>query len=260
MAVRAPTVTVLVSARSDVEAAASAATLRTIDRWWPVQWLVVTPGAVPSQGSLRSIVARLPRGDLPVVLWRPAGVPDPDDPLLGWVDHLVVDSRSEGSTADLAPLSAIADRIPLTDLAWSELLIWRELLAALFQGRVFGPFLAGVRHVRVEGDAASARLLAGWLLSRLSGAVRAVEVIASDRMAVEVMAEREGRQSRFSLRWSTDGATVDARAAIVGGPSQWRRFHLQEPDAPRLLMRSLVHLGADPRYVEALTDAVRRPG
>jgi glucose-6-phosphate dehydrogenase assembly protein OpcA len=230
--------------------------MRALDGRWPVQWLVVAADDLNARAHLRSMVAGLARADLPVVLWYPAGLPGPDEPELAWVDHLVVDSRSAASEDSIRHLLEIADRLPITDLAWLELVPWRELLAGLFEGPVFAPFLRDLRRVRVEGDAASGRLLAGWLLSRLGVARRVTEVAGADRVAIEILAQHDRRQGRFSVTWSAQAALVDVRAAIVGGPSHHRRWWPHERIGPRLLGRALVHLDADRLYVEALSAAI----
>jgi glucose-6-phosphate dehydrogenase assembly protein OpcA len=187
------------------------------------------------------------------VLWRPTGLPPADDPSLGWVEHLIVDSRT---VVSLSALVEITDRVPVTDLAWLDLAPWRELVAGLFDGPDFGPFLGDVRHVRVQGDEAARRLLAGWLLGRLRLPSTAVEVLGSEQASVEVTAEHDGRRAQFSVVWSTESALIDARAAVGGGPSHLRRWKADRSSTAELLDRALARLDRDPIYVEALTAAL----
>jgi glucose-6-phosphate dehydrogenase assembly protein OpcA len=253
-AVRAASVTVLVLAQTEAEAAAAAEMLRALDARWPVQASVVAVGDARPPGRLRSRVRRLRYADLPVVLWRPAGLPAVDDPELDWVDHVVIDSRSGVSIDDLSrSLLDIARRVPVTDLAWLELAPWRELLAGLFEGPAYAPFLSDVRRVRVEGDAIRGRLLAGWLLRRLGLSDRVGEVAAADRMAIEIQAEHAGRLGRFSVAWSADRAIIEAEAQVVGDPSQRRRWPPGERGDVWLLGRALARLEADHLYIEALS-------
>ncbi|HEV7688487.1 MAG TPA: OpcA/G6PD domain-containing protein, partial [Acidimicrobiia bacterium] len=203
--------------------------------------------------ALRSLVEASVRGDVPLVLWRPAGLPDASDPVLGWAEHLVVDSRTVLSVAGVVDL---AGRMPVTDLAWVALAQWRELVAGLFDGPDRGPFLADVRHVRVQGHEALQPLLAGWLLSRLRIPAGVVEVGPSEGLSVEVTAEHNGRQGHFSVAWSAESHLIDARVVIGTGPPQVRRWRRDEAGPVGLLGRALARLGWDPVYGEALTAAL----
>jgi glucose-6-phosphate dehydrogenase assembly protein OpcA len=264
-AVRAPTVTVLVLAGSEAEAARAGAAIAVLDRWGPVQSIVATDRAV-----LRSLVDSLARGDLPRVLWWPEGLPPVDEAVLSWVEHLIVDSRTfsggsrrpdRGDTPrppdpGLAGLVEIGARLPVTDLAWVDLAPWRELVAGLFDGLDFAPFLGDVRHVRVRGEPSPGRLLAGWLVSRLGLPVTVVEVWAAERVSVEITAEHDGRRAQFSVARSPDSSLIDARATIAGGPSHLRRWGPEPLGTARLLAQALTRLATDPVYAPALAAAV----
>ena len=246
------TVALLVLAQSDGEAVSARQTIEALSHGCPVHGIVVAADqARPDR--LRALIQGLARGDLPLVLWRPTGLPAADDPSLAWVEHLVVDSRT--GTA-LPALVEITGRLPVTDLAWIDLAQGRELVAALFQGPDFGPFLGAVRHVRVQGDESFRRLLVGWLLGRLRILPSAVEVRASEHASIEITAEHDGRRAHFSVVWSADPALIDARAVVGGGPSQVRRVHPADPSTTRLLARALLRLHRDPFYTEALTAAL----
>jgi hypothetical protein len=287
-AARSATVTVLVVAGSEAEAASARETIGALQGRSPVRALVVVDrdGGWPAP-ALRSVVEASVRGDVPLVLWRPAGLPDASDPVLGWAEHLVVDSRTvlggsrrpdRGDTPRPPGLSGsrrpdrgdtprppglgvagvvdLAGRMPVTDLAWVALAQWRELVAGLFDGPDRGPFLADVRHVRVEGHEALRPLLAGWLLSRLRIPPGVVEVGPSEGLSVEVTAEHNGRQGHFSVAWSAESHLIDARVVIGTGPPLVRRWRRDEAGPVGLLGRALARLGWDPVYGEALTAAV----
>lgn len=250
---RSASVTVLVLANSEAEAASAHETIDALRPERAVHGVVVEVDRTRPAAPLRSFVRGLARGDLPLVLWRPAGLPSADDESLGWVEHLVVDSRS---IARLPALVEITGQLPVTDLAWLDLAPWRRLVAGLFDGPAFGPFLEGVRHVRVQGDEARRRLLAGWLLGRLQVPPTAVEVLASEHASIEVTAEHDGRRAHFSVAWSAESALIDARAMVGGGPSQVRRWRPGEATTASLLGRALARLHRDPIYVEAVTAAI----
>jgi glucose-6-phosphate dehydrogenase assembly protein OpcA len=250
---RSATVTVLVLADSAADAVSARETFGALSVGYPIHGIVLEADQGHPTARRRALINGLARGDLPLVLWRPAGLPSRDDPSLGWVDHLVVDSRS---ISGLPALVEITGRLPVTDLAWVDLAPWRELIAGLFDGPDFGPFLGHVRHVRVQGDEPLRRLLAGWLLGRLRLAPTTVEVLASEQASVEVTAEHDGRRAQFSVAWSAQSALIDARAVVQGGPSHVRRWRPAESSPARLLDQVLTRLHRDPLYKEALTAAL----
>ena len=97
------------------------------------------------------------------------------------VDRLVVDSSEwpdiPGAYRDAARLF---DRVALSDLAWRRTLPWRAALAARWPG------IRRVGRLTVEGPEADARLLAGWLRSRLRHDVALTRRGASTVRAVRV--------------------------------------------------------------------------
>jgi len=117
-----------------------------------------------------SIVLPLAVSDLPVfVRWR--GEPDFGgaqwEQLVGVADRVVVDS-SEWDELRYGELSAAFERTAVSDIAWARIHDWRLELARYWPG-------LRDQEIRVAGPRAEASLLRGWLGSRLSRAVRAVE-------------------------------------------------------------------------------------
>jgi Glucose-6-phosphate dehydrogenase subunit len=112
-----------------------------------------------------SVVEPLLVSDLPVFLrWRgqPPFGDSPFEELVAVVDRLIVDSTEwEDLPRAYAQLAELFDRVVVSDIAWSRTSRWRPMLASLWPG------IADVRTIRVEGTAAQADLLAGWLRSRL---------------------------------------------------------------------------------------------
>lgn len=138
-----------------------------------------------------SVVQPLLIADLPVFLrWR--GLPPfgatPFDELIGTVDRLIVDSTEwPGLPAPYAQLAAIFDHVVVSDIAWARTSRWRPMLASLW------PEIADVQVIRVEGTAAQAYLLGGWLRSRLGHDV-AVEHAPSPKL---VGVELDGTPAPF---------------------------------------------------------------
>jgi glucose-6-phosphate dehydrogenase assembly protein OpcA len=112
-----------------------------------------------------SIVEPLLISDLPVFLrWRgepPWGTQELDQ-LVGVTDRLIVNSIEwDDVPGPYARLAELFPRCAASDIAWARTSRWRSHLATLW------PALADVRTVRVQGTAAQASLLCGWLRSRL---------------------------------------------------------------------------------------------
>ncbi|HEU5216677.1 MAG TPA: glucose-6-phosphate dehydrogenase assembly protein OpcA [Gaiellaceae bacterium] len=112
-----------------------------------------------------SIVEPLLILDLPVFLrWRgepPWGARELEQ-LVEVTDRLIVDSTEWDDVPD--PYGRLVELFPLcaaSDIAWARTSRWRAHLATLW------PAIGEVRTIRVQGTAAQAWLLCGWLRSRL---------------------------------------------------------------------------------------------
>ncbi|MBV9412855.1 MAG: glucose-6-phosphate dehydrogenase assembly protein OpcA, partial [Acidimicrobiia bacterium] len=101
---------------------------------------------------LDSLVLPFTLPDLPVAVWLPTSIPSRGDPLLETADRVIVDTRVVGYQPDaLSRLHSISHRVAVTDLSWSRLRPWRNLLASLFEGRSYRPFLRDVHSLEVTG-------------------------------------------------------------------------------------------------------------
>jgi len=138
-------------------------------------------------GVPASVVQPLLLPDLPVFLrWR--GVPPfgerPFEELLEVVDRLIVDSTEWPDVpGNYTALAEIFDRVVVSDIAWARTSRWRPHLASLWPG------IAKVSRIRVEGTAAQAHLLAGWLRSRLEHEVELEHEQAHKLVGVELDGE-----------------------------------------------------------------------
>ena len=90
----------------------------------------------PARYHLDSVVGPFALPDVPLVVWLPASLPAPGDPLLDVADRLVVDSRAvaESGADALARASVLCRRLPVSDLSWIRLRPWRTQLAACSRG------------------------------------------------------------------------------------------------------------------------------
>lgn len=134
--------------------------------------------------GLGSIVLPLAVSGLPIFLWWRSGDFSPPayfDEILRVTQHVIVDTaRFSPSGTHLQELAAwlhkFSGKIQLTDLNWSRITPWRELIAQCFDSPARQPHLNRLSEVRMEYEQDSARLvtqraqallLTGWLASRL---------------------------------------------------------------------------------------------
>jgi glucose-6-phosphate dehydrogenase assembly protein OpcA len=186
--------------------------------------------------------------ELPIFLWWRASDFSPPpyfDEILRVTQHVIVDTArfSPGAThlQDLAAwLHKSSGRIQLTDLNWSRITPWRQLIAQCFDSPDRRPYLDRLSEVRIEYEQDSARLitqraqgllLAGWLASRLGW-----EFLKSERQedarprtfyfqsaAGQVKVERNLKKVDnpcgvcFTIELRTEGAAA-ARFSFTRGP------------------------------------------
>jgi Glucose-6-phosphate dehydrogenase subunit N-terminal domain/Glucose-6-phosphate dehydrogenase subunit C-terminal domain len=175
-------------------------------------------------GAPASVVMPLLISDLPVFCrWRgePAWGSAELEQLVRVVDRLVVDS-AEWKTLPAAyeRLAGLFDRVAVSDIAWTRTRDWRSALAALW------PEIRLAGTLEVTGPEAEARLLAGWLRSRLHKHVDLVH--------------RRGKSVR---RVAVDGTPVEPPGADPSSPSD-------------LLSEQLDEFGRDRMYEDAVAAAV----
>ena len=134
---------------------------------------LVTLGAGDEGAALPSLIASLLLPDLPVFLLLRLD-PERWEPLVkacwSFASRVVVDSTGERSGLHSLPgLLAREPKRSVTDLSWSKLTGWRELVARLFDPPRATRALARLDQITVTHagrSQAQARLLAAWILSR----------------------------------------------------------------------------------------------
>jgi glucose-6-phosphate dehydrogenase assembly protein OpcA len=156
----------------------------------------------PRASAPASVVEPLLLPDLPAFLrWRglpPYGAPEFEQ-LIDVVDRLIVDSTEwPDLPQSYRGLTEIFDRVAVSDIAWARTGRWRPMLASLW------PEIANVERIRVQGTAAQAHLLAGWLRSRLQHPVE-LEHEPSDRL---VGVDLDGEPAPFPPGDPPTGADV----------------------------------------------------
>lgn len=206
---------------------------------------------------LDSIVEPFALPDVPMVVWLPAGLPSPGDPLMQAADRVVVDSRAvaEAGGDVLARSATLAKRLPVADLSWMRLEQWRSMLAGLFEGGVYRPFLDAVDRVEVRGNHGPRYLLGGWLLRRLRLPPARVELHADSHVSVSIHAVSNDKRGVFTV--TRLGAQREIRSCvdIEDGPKVEQTLRMREQWPALALASALTRFGHDEAYEEALSGA-----
>jgi glucose-6-phosphate dehydrogenase assembly protein OpcA len=252
---------------------------------------------------LASAVIPLLVPDLPVFLWW-TGTPPTSGrsfgDLVGLADRLIVDSsdvaRPEVMLPRLARLCAQAHGLfGLTDLNWTRLTPWREIVTSFFDVPSWRSFLDGITGVRVgfavdmdgrDIHPSQALLFVGWLASRLGW--RPLEALAPSEAGglLFAIARRDGARimvrvrprferglaegdisgirlqaarddlAEFVVKRQPDAAHQTA-TVLVGGQRRWERtMPLPSPAIVELIGEELSILGSDRTYEQALRALV----
>ena len=202
-------------------------------------------------GHLDSLIEPLTLSDLPVAVWFVDALPALDDPLLSAADVLLVDARELDDVDALAALVELCGRQAVVDLSWTRLRPWRQLLAGLFEGPAFRPFVTAVRRSSVAGRTGPRLLLDGWLADRLGLPDAARHVEASDHVSIRLWCDG----ATFSVVREGDVRRVVARASVDGGPEVEAVLQLPEATPAWGLADALSRLEHDPVYERALRRA-----
>lgn len=209
---------------------------------------------------LDSLVEPLTLPELPVALWFVGRLPSASDPLLGSADIVVVDSRGVGGTEAppatvFASVAELLRRYPVVDLSWIRLQPWRRLLAGLFDGAVYRPYVHRVVEASVAGKAGPRRLLGGWLADRLDLLPAAVHLHEARHVSMRLTAPG----AVFEVVRHEGERVVRASARIEGGPSHEDVLSLPDDSLPWSLGEALTHLGRDRGYEQALRSLLGFP-
>jgi glucose-6-phosphate dehydrogenase assembly protein OpcA len=206
---------------------------------------------------LESIIEPFTLPDLPIVVWYPGALPELSHCLLSEADTVLVDTKESGDIDALAELVALERSAVVVDLSWTRLTPWRSLLAALFEGPAYRPFVTGIRSVEIAGKPGPRHLLGGWLSSRLGLAPSLIRLTDARHVGVWLKASYRNQEASFSVVRSDDQRVVRAGAVIEGGPSHEELLPLPDDSLTWSLAYALTHLRRDPIWERALPDAVR---
>jgi glucose-6-phosphate dehydrogenase assembly protein OpcA len=250
--------------------------------------------------GLPSVVLPLTVSDLPIFLWWRAGDFSPPPyfaQILRVTQHVIVDTaRFSPSGTHLQDLAAWLHkfRIQLTDLNWSRITPWRELIAQGFDSPDRRPYLDRLSEVRIEYEQDSARLVTqraqgllvtGWLASRLgwefltserreeaqprtfyfksaAGKVKVernlkrVDNACGVCFTIELIAEGPST-ARFLFTRGPDGKVVKTLAEVPGSLPMGRSVRVEVLNEAEILNEELKLGVRDRGYEEALSVVAR---
>jgi glucose-6-phosphate dehydrogenase assembly protein OpcA len=163
---------------------------------------------------LNNAVAALRLSSLPAVGWWRVPSADALPDLAPLVDRLVLDLPEPldawTQVAGLARLTAISD------LRWTRLTRWRQLIARFFDLPEFRAAIATFDRLEVEGaDPAMGRLLGGWLRTRLPAGDRLARSHAHAEAPLEAV-RLGGPEATLSLRLLSNRTCIETRADGIG--------------------------------------------
>ena len=207
---------------------------------------------------LDSVVEPFALPDVPMVVWLPVGLPSPGDPLMQAANRVVVDSRAvaEAGGDVLARSLTLSKRLPVADLSWMRLALWRSMLAGLFEGAVNAPFLQAVDRVEVAGNHGPRFLLGGWLLRRLHLPPARVELRPADHVSVTIHATAaDGRRGTFTVVRPGPDRVIRSCVNIEDGPQVEQTVRMREQWPALALASALTRVGHDDVYEDALAGA-----
>ncbi len=223
---------------------------------------------------LASLATPLLIPDLPVILWWP-GRPEFDNPLFDDLcelsDRLVVDTDEGFDDADLARLLDVARRkkarAGIGDLNWARLIAWRHVAAQFFDMPGMLARLAQIHGVSIfhgnDGSTAQARLLGGWVRSRMAAVgidvpleLRKDESFEHGICRFLIYTGGEDGPARFSLS-RIRGNRLSSQIRLGDQDLAERTVRLESRATEELLSIELTLPGHDMQFEYALEAALR---
>ena len=217
-------------------------------RVWSEDVILTVKG--PAARHLDSLVEPLTLPDLPLAVWYVGTCPPPDDALCETAEVVLVDSKEIGGPEGFADLVPLDRTHTLIDLTWVRLTPWRLLLAGLFEGRVYRPYVGQVEWAAVRGKPGVRELLGGWLTSRLDLTDVRLE---DDKHASMRLVAGDGE---FTVERHDDERLVRAAAKIKGGPGHEELLPLPDTTLAWSVTEALSDLEGDRVYGDALEAAL----
>jgi glucose-6-phosphate dehydrogenase assembly protein OpcA len=213
----------------------------------------------PDGDGLPNMAASLLLPDLPVfLLWLapPVFYGPVFDGLASLATRIVTDSIRQPGTLDHLPELVSRGQQVVTDLGWTKITGWRDVVAGVFDDPEARRRLTRLERMSirfVEGSSSQARLLAGWLASS-TGTDPAVELdpvgVADMRAGSLVRLEVDCGEAVYEIDRPREGT-----AEITAPGRQVRHAALRVPPFATLVGDELEFLATDHAFLRALASA-----
>jgi len=174
----------------------------------------VIEGLVPRY--LNNAVASLRLSSLPAVGWWREPATEGLLELGDLVDRLILDVQDPSTVWGLVPqLSATT---AVSDVRWARLTRWRDLFAQFFDLAEVRERAGSLSRLTITGgDRYAARLLAGWIVSRLPGGERLEVSISDDSGPASIRSlQLAGGETTLSLRLLPSELCLETIAHLPG--------------------------------------------
>jgi hypothetical protein len=172
---------------------------------------MVIDGLLPKY--LDNAVASMRLSSLPTLAWWRAADTQTLEALAALVDRVVLDVEDPSPLWPVVP--GIAKLASVSDLRWTALTRWRELLAQFFDVPEVRESAATFDRVDVEGsDPHMGRLIAGWLKCRLPAGDRMKVFVDRGRAASLESLRVSGRNGSLSVRLLPNRTCMETEARM----------------------------------------------
>ena len=214
---------------------------------------VVLEGLVPHY--LNNAVASLRLSSLPAIGWWRASSREGLVELCTLVDRLVLDVEAPADVWSMIP--ELSTRTAVSDLRWTRLTRWRELFAQFFDLPEVRDRAAAFSRLSISaGDPHMARLLAGWIVSRLPGGELLEVTITSDPDGAAIRSlQITGADTSLSLQLLPNDVCVETTVALRGAAPASRVVSTGAQDLAALMNEELRVRSRDKAFEDAVAAA-----
>lgn len=212
--------------------------------------VVTVDGLLPQY--LNNVVAKLRVSSMPSLAWWRGGARQELEDLAELVDRVALDSLDPRQDWEAIPV--IHQTAAVTDLRWTRLTRWRNLMAQFFdipETRAAAPTFAALQII--GGDPFAATLFAGWLAARLpAGKQLDVETTHVDGGPTIESVALTGNGARLSLRLLSNRTCIESSVHHGGDLLASRIVPAADERLDTLLAEELRVRSPDLAFEEAL--------
>ena len=213
---------------------------------------IVIDGLLPKY--LDNAVASLRLSSLPTLAWWRADDTAMLEALAALVDRVVLDVEDPARVWPLIP--ALTRLASVSDLRWTALTRWRELLAQFFDIPDVCGSAESFDRVEIHGrDPDMGRLLGGWLKSRLPAAERMNVAVHSEGEASIDSVTVGGGDGLLSVRLLPHSSCLETSARVGRGHSSLRVVAVGDQRPQALLAEELRVRSRDLAFEDAVRAA-----